>query len=78
MQICDLQSSTGRLKRSAKTLREKWKQTQEHWNDKTSREFEEKYLQAIFPEITLAVAAIQRLNEMLEQADHDCRDRDGG
>ena len=75
MRICDLQSGAGRLRRAARTLNEKWENTKEHWHDQTSREFEEKFLRPILPEVTMALSSVHRLNELLEQAERDCEDR---
>ena len=76
MRICDLQSSTGRLRRSVKSLKDKWDSTREHWNDKTSREFEENFLRPLLPEITMAISSVYKLNEMLERAEKECEDRE--
>ena len=77
MKICDLQSGAGRVKRATRMLKEKGENTKEHWNDQTSCEFEEKYLRPLFPEVTMALTSVYRLNELLEQAERDCEDRGG-
>jgi len=75
MKVCDLYTGGSQLKRAAKTLKERWQLTQEHWNDKTSQEFEEKYIQPLLPEITQALASVYELSELLEQAERECNDQ---
>ncbi len=75
MKVCDLYTGGSQLKRAAKTLQETWQQTAEHWNDKTSQEYKEKYIQPLLPEITQALAAVYQMSELLEQAERECNDR---
>ncbi|MFV1964373.1 MAG: hypothetical protein ACC628_03040 [Pirellulaceae bacterium] len=72
MRMCDLNTGVIRLTRSAKTLRDHWLDAKEHWNDRNSREFEQTHLEPLAPEITLTLAAVQRLAEVLEQAECEC------
>jgi hypothetical protein len=76
VRICDLHTGAIRLTRSASKLREQWLATQEHWNDQMRRDFERNHLEPLAPEITLTLAAIQRLGELLEQAERECSDED--
>lgn len=78
MKHCDLTSSVGRMNKAMATLREKWLQTKEHWNDAASREFEEKHLQPLIPQMQFTIAAVQRLAEVIEKAEKDCEDGDRG
>ena len=73
----DLNAGLTRLQKSTTGLRERWAETQEHWNDAVSREFEEKYLQSILPHVKLAMAAIQQMSEVLDNAHRECEDRFG-
>jgi hypothetical protein len=72
MRICDLNTGAIRLTRSAKKLRERWLDAKEHWNDQNSRDFAENHLEPLTPEITLTLAAVQRLAEVLAQAEREC------
>jgi hypothetical protein len=74
MRICDLTTSATQLQRAHKHLHDRWAATKELWNDPVSRDFEEKHLQPIFPQIQLTLAAIQKLAEILDDAERDCRD----
>jgi hypothetical protein len=76
MRICDLNTGAIRLTRAAKKLRDQWLATQEHWSDQNQRDFERNHLNPIAPEITLTLAAVQRLAEVLEQAERECSDEE--
>ena len=74
MKICDLQSSAGRLSRVTRELKECWASTKEHWIDQKGLEFEETHLRPILPEVTMALAAVHRLNEVLERVERELED----
>ena len=74
MRICDLVTGLGQLKRSAGHLKERWAETKASWNDETSQKFEEEHLSYLAPQITLTVATIHRLADLLEQAEKDCEE----
>jgi len=76
MRICDLHSGRNRLTRAARDLRAQWLETVEHWRDDNSHQFEERHLEPLAPQITLMVAAIQRMHDVLNQAERDCWDED--
>ncbi len=76
MRICDLHTGRIRLSRAVKDLREQWRETKDYWNDENSRQFERTHLEPLAPQITLMLAALNRLNEVLEQAERDCSDDD--
>lgn len=78
MRICDLQTGTIRLTRAAKRLRDQWLMTKEHWRDENSRTFERDHLDPLAPAITLTLAAVQRLAEVLEQAERECSEEEDG
>ncbi len=77
MKICDLHTGTGRLMRAAKTLRERWGETNAEWNDSASQQFEQAFLKPLGPEVQLTLTAIQRLAEVLEAAEKECEDPEG-
>ena len=77
MHICDLVTGTKRLQKSSKLLKEKWDQTKEHWHDQTANEYEEKYLRPLGERVQLALAAVNRLTEVLQNAESDLEDRPG-
>ena len=74
MSICDLRGGTGRLQKATRELAEKWAETRDEWNDKTRRDFEERYLQPISPSVRLLMAHANELIELLHKAERECRD----
>lgn len=74
MPLCDLVTGVGRLKRSAAVLREQWLEAQTHWQDQAAADFEKAFLQPIPPQLTLAVASIYKLADVLKQAEKDLQD----
>ncbi len=74
MNICDLNSGLGRLQRSAARLKERWQETRTVWMDQTQRQFQEQHLDSLPPQISMVLAATQRLAESLEQAEKACAD----
>lgn len=74
MLVCDLNSPVGRMRRASADLRDKWLETRVHWNDEQARTFEERFLQELAPRITMTVAAIQHLTELLHQAERECEE----
>jgi len=74
MNICDLNSGLGRLQRSAARLKERWQETRTVWMDQKQRQFQEQHLDSLPPQISMVLAATQRLAESLEQAEKACAD----
>jgi len=71
---CDLISGLGRIKHAAGEMREAWLTAKSYWTDQVSKDFEKNHLQQLPVEITQAVAAVQELAEMLEQAEKELED----
>jgi len=71
---CDLVSGLGRLKHAAAEMREAWLAAKSYWTDQVSRDFEKNHLQHLPAEITQAVAAVQQLADLLEQAEKELED----
>ena len=76
MRICDLQTGMIRLSKSAKQFRDKWEEIKPLWNDQNAADFEYHHLQPLAPQLTLTLAAVNRLSALLEQAERDCWDED--
>ena len=74
MKICDLHTGRNRLSKATKELREQWRDTREVWTDANAREFARRHLEPLGPQVTLMVAAINRLREVLEKAERECSD----
>jgi hypothetical protein len=75
MRICDLHTGSIQLTRAAKDLREQWNETCEYWKDKNRDDFDAKHVQPLGPQVTLLLAAVNSLNEVLERAERDLEDR---
>ena len=76
MRICDLSSGLGHLERVSAQLKDRWRDTQEHWDDTARSQFEAEHLRPLEPPIKLTVAYVQRFAELLERARRECRDDD--
>ncbi len=74
MRICDLQTGSIRLTRAAKDLREQWNETSDYWKDKNRDDFDTNYVQPLAPQISLLLAAVNSLSEVLERAERDLED----
>ena len=76
MRICDLQTGAIRLTRVAKGLHEQWSETTESWKDQNREDFDANHMQPLAPQITLMLAAIHRLNDVLTQAERELTDEE--
>lgn len=74
MRHCDLISGLGRLRHAAAEMRDAWRAAKSYWTDQVSRDFEKNHLQHLPTEITQAVAAVQELTDLLEQAEKELED----
>lgn len=72
MKVCDLSSPAGRLLRATKNLSRMWAETQADWNDATRERFEQGYLQPLLPDIQLALSAIERFRDVMQEAEQQC------
>ena len=75
MRICDLHTGSIQMTRAAKDLREQWKETSEYWKDKNRDDFDVKFVQPLAPQISLLLAAVNSLSEVLERAERELEDR---
>lgn len=76
MRICDLSSGVGRLTKATKRLREQWELTRAEWNDQNAADFERDVIAPLFPQVTLTLAAVQRMAEVLAEVERDCWDEE--
>jgi hypothetical protein len=68
----DLTSGSTKLHKAWKKLRLRWESTQREWHDAVSREFEEKYLAPLEPQIDATLQRMRTLSAALAAAQHDC------
>ncbi len=62
----------GRLSGLSKELLRTWQDTQEVWQDRKCREFDQTYMQPLFDSVDHAVAAIDDLDRILQKLRNDC------
>jgi hypothetical protein len=76
MRICDLNTPTMQLIKAAKRLREQWESTRPLWHDQNAIDFEQSTLQPLAPQLTMTLAVITRMAQLLEQAERECLDEE--
>jgi len=76
MRICNLADGLGQLHHAIADLNQRWAETQLHWNDETSRQFEEMFLRSLPGQTQLLVAAVQALAATVESATRELGDPD--
>jgi hypothetical protein len=64
------------LTKSAKRLREQWELTRPFWQDQNAVDFEHDVLQTLAPQLTLTLAVVTRMRQLLEQAERECWDEE--
>jgi hypothetical protein len=67
------QDHKGKLVYAGRKLRLRWDETTLEWNDVVSRDFERQYLEPLEPKLVAAAQAIERLAEILDKAEKECR-----
>ena len=74
MRICNLADGLGQLTHAITDLNQQWTQTQQHWTDETSRQFEEGYLRSIPAQMQTLITAVQALTATVDKAARDLGD----
>lgn len=72
MRRWDLTTPAARLKQTLKDLQVARVEVAASWDDQTSREFQETYLDPIRPRIQRTITAITDLAEVLARAEREC------
>jgi hypothetical protein len=75
MRIGNLEDGLGQLAHAVSDLNQRWAIVREHWTDDNSRQFEEKHLRPIQPQLQVLIAAAQGLAASIEKAVKDLDDR---
>ncbi len=68
----DLTTGTTKLHKAWKKLLLRWDATKTDWRDAVSRDFEQKYLEPLGPQIDATLQRMRALNASLTAAQHDC------
>jgi len=74
MKICNLADGLGQLAHAMADLNQSWAYAHAHWNDQTSKQFEEAHLRLIQPQMQALTAAVQILAGTIEKAARDLDD----
>ena len=62
-----------KLSFAARKLAIRWDDATAQWNDAVSRDFAERHLAPLEPKVGGALRAIERLAELLQRAEQECR-----
>ncbi len=68
-----LNSGRARLQQAWKDLETRWEKALREWDDPVSRDFHEKHIKPIEPQIRTTVAAMENMLELCNRAQHECR-----
>lgn len=74
MKAWDLNSGAMKLDQAFQMLHKTMLDVAEQWNDPASNAFRESYLTPLAPLVKTALEAIERLEEVLVQAEHECEE----
>jgi hypothetical protein len=67
-----LNGNKSRLTALTKNISLRWAETKDHWHDAKSAEFEQRFMQELFPRVNKAAAAVEKLEELLNKIRKDC------
>lgn len=67
-----LNANKSRVTALTKNLSLRWADTRTHWRDVKSDEFNQRFMQELFPQVNKAVNAIEKLEELLNKARKEC------
>lgn len=74
MRTWDLSAGAGKLELALKALQAKSNEIAESWDDATYRRFVEEYIAPVEPHVRTTLDALNRLSEVLSNAERQCRD----
>ena len=67
-----LNANKSRLTALTKNISLRWMETKNHWHDVKSEEFDQRFMQELFPTVNKAAAAIEKLEELLKKIRKAC------
>lgn len=65
-------ANKARLAAATQSLAVQWEQTQEHWKDVKSQEFDEKYMEQLLISVNSAMDVIDQLDKLVNKIRNDC------
>jgi len=66
------QGSSGNLSGALKEFNMRWHETQAHWHDVKSQEFERQYLEKLPNDVGRAMSVIEEIGALLQKVRRDC------
>ena len=67
-----MNANKSRLTALTKNISLRWVETQNYWRDVKSEEFDQRFMQELFPSVNKAAAAIEKLEELLKKIRKEC------
>jgi hypothetical protein len=67
-----MHEGSARLGKSVKELMMRWAETRSHWNDSTSKGFENRFLVPIEQDSRKAIGAMDQMAQILQKIKHEC------
>lgn len=74
MKAGDIGAGAGRLQDSVKTIKLRWEETSDVWNDVRRVEFDKTYMEPIEPQVRATLERLRKLASVFHQACQECRD----
>ena len=72
MKAADTEAGPARLHFALKTLRARWEETQDEWNDSARQGFEENHLEPLEQQVLATLKDMDRLSQILTSALKEC------
>ena len=76
MKVCDLTLVAAKLDLAMQALKRKTTEAMAQWDDPISRSFDQRFLVPLEPRFQRAMDAIDRLSQILAEAERQCGSRD--
>jgi hypothetical protein len=74
MKNIDVAAGAGRLQDSVKTIRLRWDETKDVWNDVRRADFETTYMEPIEPQVRMTLEKLRKLAQVFHQACQECKE----
>jgi hypothetical protein len=74
--ICNLGDGLSQLTHAVSDLNQRWTEAKQHWNDSTSQEFEQEFINPIQAQMQLLLTAGQTLTATADKAARELSDPD--
>ncbi|HET6878965.1 MAG TPA: hypothetical protein VFI31_02350 [Pirellulales bacterium] len=74
MKTGDIAAGAGRLQDSVKSIKLRWEETKDVWNDVRRAEFDVTYMEPIEPQVRMTLEKLRKLSGVFHQACQECKD----